>query len=387
MPGGVASGSPAVWVVANTTWNVFNFRRHLIERLQARGYPVTALSPADDYVARVRALGVRHVHLQMDNAGTNPLLELATIVRLTRLFGRERPGLLLTFTPKANIYCSIAARLAGVPVIANVSGLGTGFIRGGWLTHVMRLLYRVAFRHPQKVFFQNAEDERLFVAQNLVAQAQSERLPGSGVDVERFRPAPGRAPGGPFVFLMIARLLRDKGVREYAAAAGVVRSRHRAVEFRLGGFLDANNPTAISREEISQWERRGWLRFLGSTDDPAAWYAEADCVVLPSYREGCPRTLLEASSMALPAIAADVPGCRQVVDDGRTGLLARAADAADLAEKMERMLTLPEEERRSMGRLARQKMLEHFDERLVIARYCDAVAEIVPAPADRYRLA
>ncbi len=366
-----------IWIVSNTTWYVFNFRSRLISELTQRGYSVTVLSPADDYVARIQSLGSRHLHLEMDNAGTNPVRDLLMIARLMALFKRERPALLLTYTPKVNIYCAVAAKWTNVPVVSNISGLGTGFIRGGWLSLLVRALYRLALTHPKKVFFQNEDDHRLFIDYGLVAAGKTERLPGSGVDVNRFRPVERSLPGRHFIFLMVARLLRDKGVSEYVEAARQLREKHPAVRFHLLGFLDARNPTAISREQVQEWERAGLVCYLGAADDVTPYYADADCVVLPSYREGCPRSLLEAASMAKAIITTDVPGCRQVVDDGVTGLLVKVRDALDLAGKMERMLSYTEDERRAMGHRGREKMIREFDEKIVIDRYLQVIDETV----------
>jgi len=364
----------SVWIVANTTWYVFNFRSRLIRELIQGGYAVTVLSPADEYVARVRALGVRHVHLEMDNSGTNPVRDAALLARLVALLRKERPGMLLTCTPKVNIYCSIAAKWTNVPVVANVSGLGTGFIRGGWLTALVKLLYRAALRHPRRVFFQNEDDRSQFVRGGLVARERTQRLPGSGVDVQRFVPV-ARAGGGKFVFLFIGRLLSDKGIREYIAAARVVRSGSPDVECRVLGFIDRGNPTAVSPGEVRIWEEERTIRYLGSADDVMPHLAEADCVVLPSYREGCPRSLLEAASMGIPLITTDVPGCRQVVDDGINGFLCRPYDPVDLAEKMKKMFCLSVFERSQMGAAGRIKMLNEFDEKIVLDQYMKAVRE------------
>lgn len=370
---------PEIWIISNTTWYVFNFRKRLIEDLARQGYSVTVLSPTDGYVTPVQSLGCRHLHLEMDNRGTNPIKDLLLIVRLIALFKRARPQLLLTFTPKVNIYCGIAARLCRVPVVTNVSGLGTGFIRGGWLGMLLRVLYRGALMHPKKVFFQNDEDRRLFVEGGLVSEEKSERLPGSGVDIDRFRPVECSTSGRHFVFLLVARLLMDKGVREYAEAARLLVKNHPHVRFHIVGFLDVKNPTAISREQLHEWEAAGSVRYLGVSNDIKAHYAEADCVVLPSYREGCPRTLLEAASMAKPIITTDVPGCRQVIDNEVTGLLVKVADPVDLAQKMARMMAYTREERLEMGRRGREKMIREFDERIVIGRYREIVHQVLHA--------
>ncbi|PIX75416.1 MAG: glycosyltransferase family 1 protein, partial [Rhodocyclales bacterium CG_4_10_14_3_um_filter_68_10] len=161
-----------VWIAANTTWFVVNFRSRLIEALLREGHRVTVLSPVDAYVDRIHGLGAGHHPLVMDNAGTNPLADGALVLRLIGIFRRERPDVLLTFTPKVNIYCSMAGRLAGIPVLATISGLGSGFIQGGWLTWVVRQLYRAALRHPYRVFFQNEDDRRLFERNRLVRPAR-----------------------------------------------------------------------------------------------------------------------------------------------------------------------------------------------------------------------
>jgi glycosyltransferase involved in cell wall biosynthesis len=368
----VMDSDTSIWIVANTTWYVFNFRSQLIRQLTQHGYSVTVLSPVDEYVARIRALGVQYIPLKMDNGGTNPIRDAALLARLITCLRKERPDLLLTYTPKVNIFCSIAANWTKIPVIANVSGLGTGFLRGGWLTAIMKLLYRLALRHPSWVFFQNEDDRLQFVRDGLVASDRTDRLPGSGVDVQRFKPVP-KADGGKFVFLFVGRLLTDKGIREFVAAARLVRSKLLDAECRVLGFIDYRNPTAISMDEVRGWEAEGIIRYLGSVDDVTPHLTEATCVVLPSYREGCPRSLLEAASMSIPLIATDVPGCRQVVEDGVNGFLCRPYDAGNLAEKMTNMFYLRDVERRQMGAAGRVKMLNEFDEKIVLDRYLDAI--------------
>jgi glycosyltransferase involved in cell wall biosynthesis len=235
---------------------------------------------------------------------------------------------LLTYTPKVNIYGSIAAAILGIPVIANISGLGRAFTLGGWLEYVSRALYKLALSHPSVVFFQNEEDKQDFINAGIVDPSKSARLPGSGVDLSRFHPRGKTERANRFVFLLASRLLWDKGVGVFVDAARIVRSKVPQTEFRLLGFADVENPSAISRQQIDQWHAEGIVRYLGVTDDIAQHYANADCFVLPSiYREGVPRSLLEAASMALPIITTDTPGCRDAVDNGLTGLLCRARTA------------------------------------------------------------
>jgi len=355
-----------VVISANTAWYLANFRLNLARALQKAGYEVVAVAPPGKDTARLESAGVRFVPVAMDNSGTNPLTDLALLLRLWRTLHRERPAAYLGYTVKPNIYGGLACRLLRIPSVHNVAGLGTVFISDTWLTRVVR------------VFFQNPDDMAQFVGHGLVAGERAERLPGSGVDTAWFAPVPDAPADGCFHFLLPARLLWDKGIGEYVEGCRRLRAEGRAVECQLLGFLGADNRTAIDRETVEGWEAEKVIRYLGSTDDVRPMLAAADCVVLPSYyREGVPRSLLEAASMARPVITTDAVGCREVVEDGVNGFLCRPRDADDLAEKMRRMMDLSREQREEMGRRGREKMIREFDEHLVIDRYLDVVRELV----------
>jgi glycosyltransferase involved in cell wall biosynthesis len=375
-----------VCIAANTTWYVYNFRARLIRVLLDEGYSVCALSPTDEYVSKIRSLGADHVHLELDNAGTNAFREILSIARIAGVLGNIQPDLLLTYTPKVNIYMSLSARRMGIPVIANVSGLGRAFTAGGWMKFIARRLYKLAFSHPSTVFFQNQDDLIEFVGGKLVESSKAKRLPGSGVDVDRFQPNAMPSIRNAFVFLLAARMLWDKGIADFVAAARLVKLSFPTTEFQLLGFLDVDNPSAVPRSEIERWQAEGIVRYLGATDNIEAFYANADCVVLPSYyREGVPRSLLEAASSGIPIITTDMPGCRDTLDDGVNGLICRPRDPHDLATCMIRMLSLSPAERDAMGNAGRQKMIEEFDERIVIERVRQTVALLLStatAPCD-----
>lgn len=361
-------------IALNTAWNLFNFRAGLIRALVAEGYEVVAVAPHDPYASRLAELGCRYVALPMDNKGTNPVRDLLLFFRFLRLFWRERPDVFLGYTVKPNVYGSLAAHLSGVAVINNIAGLGTAFIRDSWLTRLVRLLYKLALSGSRHVFFQNNDDLSLFVGQGLVAPDKVSRLPGSGIDLATFHNvAQSCERDGSFVFLLVARLLKDKGVGEYVEAARMVRQKFPAVRFQILGFLDAQNPTAVSKEEMTAWVQEGVVEYLGETDEVQPYLAAADCVVLPSYREGVPRSLLEAAAMAKPIVATDVIGCRDVVSHGVNGLLCKAADAHDLAERLVDMLSLPLEVRLQMGLAGRKKVEDEFDEKVVINQYLMAI--------------
>ncbi len=361
----------------NTAWNIANFRAGLIRALVSAGYEVIAISPHDEHVDRLTDLGCRFLPLGMDNKGTNPIKDFALFLRYMGLLRRERPAAFLGYTIKPNIYGSLAARVWGIPVINNVSGLGTAFIRDTWMTLVVKRLYRLALWRSQTVFFQNNEDRQLFVDNKLVRTSQTALLPGSGIDLNRFKPCLSNesvTPRAGARFLLIARLLSDKGVNEFVEAARRVKARNSDATFALLGFIDAENRTAISRAQVTAWVDEGVIDYLGSSTDVRPHIAGADCVVLPSYREGTPRSLLEAAAMGKPLIATDVPGCREVVEHHVNGLLCKVRDAGDLAARMLEFLALPRETRDGMGRAGRAKMEREFDEQIVIDRYLAAIA-------------
>ncbi|MCF8185860.1 MAG: glycosyltransferase family 4 protein [Sulfuritalea sp.] len=378
---------PKVIIALNSSWNLINFRSGLICALVAEGYEVVALAPDDAYSVRLSELGCRFVPLPMDNQGTHPLRDLLLFIRLWLLLRRERPDVLLAYTVKPNVYASLAAGLLSIPVVNNIAGLGAVFIKGGWLVRLVRGLYRLALRRSAKVFFQNGDDRALFIDAGLVKPEKTDLLPGSGIDLTRFSAnekssmPSAKDVGRPFRFLLIARMLRDKGVVEYVAAAKQIRARWPNVECALLGFLDVQNPAAISTEEMNAWVAAGDVRYLGVSDDVRLEIAQADCIVLPSYREGTPRTLLEAAAMAKPIITTDAVGCREVVDDGVNGYLCQVRDANDLAAKMHAMLVLSVAERAAMGQAGRKKMELQFDEKIVIDKYLQVVSELAGKPA------
>ena len=362
-------------IAINTAWNIFNFRGGLIRALVAAGYEVMAIAPNDDYAPRLAELGCRYVPLPMDNKGTSPLRDLMLLWRFWRLLRRERPAAYLGYTVKPNVYGSIAAHALGVPVINNIAGLGSVFVRGGWLARIVKALYRVALSRSERVFFQNDEDRTLFLREQLVCVGQTGLLPGSGVDLKYFSPAPRQSRTGnkdvvSVCFLLVARLLWDKGVGEFVAAARLVRQQMPDTCFQLLGFLDVQNPSAIARATVDAWVAEGVIEYLGDTTDVRPFLIAADCVVLPSYyMEGTPRSLLEAAAMSRPIVTTDWVGCRNVVDEGINGLLCRVRDAEDLASKMLVMARLPVAQRDAMGVAGRAKVEREFDERFVIDKY------------------
>ena len=362
-------------LVINTSWNIYNFRMSLIKALLSEGHEVVAIAPQDNYSERLIAAGCRFVAVQMEK-GTNPFTDLKLTWRLYQTYKRVKPDVVLHYTIKPNIYGAIAAHWAGVPAINNVSGLGTVFITKDYISSIALRLYRISFRYPAKVFFQNEDDRKLFLRNGLVRAGVTEVLPGSGINLEEFVPAPEFKRNQPFVFLMVARVLFDKGIVEFVQASKMVQEKYPQVKCRLLGQIDERSRSGVKQQQLEEWLATGVIEYLGTTDDVAAVVVKADCVVLPSYREGTPRTLLEAAAMAKPLIATNVPGCREVVEQGVNGYLCRARSAQDLADKMLQMLQLSNPELERMGQASRQIAVTRFDDRLVIRKYLQAITEV-----------
>lgn len=364
-----------VLMTVNAAWNIWNFRRPIVQALLVGGHKVTVLAPQDDFVDHLTQIGCAFVPLEMNAKGLNPLDEWKLLRQFKQVFKQQKPDIILSYTIKNNTFGALAAKSLGIPFVPNVSGLGTGFLSGGALQFIVEQLYRQAYRHLPVVFFQNEDDRDLFTSRRLVKAKQARLLPGSGIDLDHFQVAEfphGEAP----VFLLIARLLRDKGVMEFVEAARQIKLDHPSVRFQLLGAAGSENRTAISAETVDEWVRDGIVEYLGTTPDVRPAIAATHCVVLPSYREGAPRTLIEAAAMARPLIATNVPGCRAVVDHNETGFLCDVRSADSLASEMRRFLNLPVEKQSELGQAGRAKMEREYDQKLVVEAYAHAIGNL-----------
>jgi glycosyltransferase involved in cell wall biosynthesis len=361
-----------VLVVSNYGWTLFNFRRRLITELKEHGSDVFAQTEFDGYEQRLGLPADRVIPLAIDRKGINPFRDVMTTLSILQAIRTVNPHVCLLFTIKPIVYGGIACRLSGTSYVCNITGLGTAFLGKHWLRSVAVTLYRVGLHRAAHVFFQNQTDFDLFVSEHIVKREAAFLLPGSGVDLTRFKVAPYPTHIDAS-FLFIGRMLRDKGIREFIEAARIVRRHHPRTIFQLLGPVDVINRTAISRSHIETWVNEGLIEYLGETDDVRPYIAAVDCVVLPSYREGTPRSLLEAAAMGRPVIASNAVGCVETVNDGITGLLCRVRDANDLADKMLNMISAGPHHRAQMGLQGRAKMEREFDERTVIAQYLGVV--------------
>lgn len=367
-----------ILMTVNAAWNIWHFRRPVVEALLADGHEVVVLAPPDDSVTSLQRLGCRVLPLEMNVKGLNPVQDFRLMLRFYRHFRQIRPDIVLSYTIKNNLFGAMAAKLCKLPFVPNVTGLGTAFLSGGLLRRVAETLYRRAFAGLPLVFFQNDDDRQLFITHHLIGRGQARLLPGSGIDLSWFaaEPYPPAGPEAAPVFLMIARLLRDKGVVEFSEAARRIKADLPQARFQLLGAQDVQNRSAIDADTLQSWIAEGRIEYLGTTKDVRPLIAQAHCVVLPSYREGAPRTLIEAAAMARPVIATDVPGCRAVMQDRVSGFFCAPRDAESLAAAMRRFLGLSGQAQAALGLAGRRKMEADFDQAIVVQAYRGAIADL-----------
>ena len=365
--------------VANTSWSIYKFRLYLIENLIEKGFSVSVLAPRDAYTELFENLpGLTYLELRHFKAKSiSPRQDILLYKELLHHYRTVQPSLIFHYTIKANIFGTWAAARARIPAVSVVTGLGYTFARKGWLRSAVRTLYKTAFKKAARVWFLNEDDRHFFTAERLVDTARTFVLPGEGVDTDAFFASPFEPGKTAVTFLLIGRIIRHKGIIEFARAASLLKQQGLSVQCQLLGGFDENNPVAISRQEVAAWERQGILAYLGHTDQVAPFIEKADCIVLPSYREGMPLSLLEGASMSKALIAADTPGCRTLIEEGINGYLCREKDSEDLAKKMAAYYHLPAAAKRAMGMAARDRILKDFTRQHITRIYLEKINALI----------
>lgn len=374
---GAKVSAPKIMVVGGVAMSLVNFRGPLLERMVRAGYEVVAAAPSatEEDRAQLEAIGVSYIDIPISRAGLNPFGDLGTIFAVAKAVRAAGPSRILAYTAKPIVYTAIGSRLVGGPRIhALVTGLGYAFGDTGRKQRLVgkmaQGLYRIASRWASAFIFQNPDDVEEFRRHGIVDRdTPTHVVNGSGVDLSKFQQQP--LPSGPVSFLLIARLLQDKGIREYVAAAREVKKEFPSATFALAGGLDAN-PNSVGAEELDAWVAEGVVQYLGKLGDVRPAYGRCAVYVLPSYREGTPRTVLEAMAIGRPVITTDAPGCRETVVEGLNGFLVPPRDTSSLVEAMKRLLQRPsliEEMAVESRRLAEDK----YDAELVAAQTMSAM--------------
>lgn len=324
---------------------------------------------------RLAAMGCRFVAVELAAKSMSPLGEARTFAQLRTIVRREKPAALLTWTIKANLWGGLAGRMTGIPVVPNISGLGVAHDGSPVLARIADVLYRASLSQARTVFFQNPTDRDTLVGRGAIRANQARVLTGSGVDLAHFAPTRPLVRPIPRRFLLSARLLGAKGVREYVAAARLLKPALPDVEFALLGFTDVAAADAITRAEVDGWVAEGAIVYHEPVEDVRPWLASAEAVVLPSYyREGLSRALLEAAAMGRPVVTTDHPGCREAIVDGETGFLCAPRDAFALAEAMRRVAAMDDAAWAAMAAAARRRAEAEFSEERIVTEYRAALA-------------
>lgn len=365
-------------VIENGLLSTYTMREGLMLRLLREGCEVYIITHTNKFVPQVEKMGLKVFNVGSGNL--SPFKVARYIYNLRKALKKIKPDVCLTFSIRPAIWGNLITRQLHIPTITNITGVGPLFISKSLVYRTARSLYRNALSKTRKVFFQNYDDMNLFLERKFVKAAIAERVPGSGVDYNKFKPLILKEKDAEtFIFLFIGRLIKDKGIFEYINAARCIKKKFPHTIFNvIGPFWTQNLRTnTITPSQLQHWIEEGVIDYLGEKKDVRKFIAEADCIVLPSYREGTSNILLEAASMEKPVITTNTTGCKEIVEDGITGLLCNVKDDIDLAKKMEKMLIFTDEQRNSMGKKARQKIIKEYDKQIVIDAYLNAISKVI----------
>lgn len=361
-------------ICANTFWNIYNFRLGLINDLKILGYKVIVVAGKDQYECKVKELVDDSYTLRIANKGVNPLQDIITILQLVKILKTVSADFILLFTIKPVIYGSILSIFFKSSFIATITGLGSAFLEQSWVTRLVRLLYKFGLKNIDKVVFQNKYDKEYFINNNLITEEKSEVINGSGIDLNKFKFSP-LDNISEFKFVLIGRLIIDKGINEFVEAANKIKKNYPMTKFLLIGPSSFNDRGAIKLETINKWKKEGCIEYIGESKNVIKHIQDASCVILPSYREGISKVLLEASAIGRPIITCDVPGCKDIVIDNHNGFLCKPRNAIDLKIKIKQFLSLPFSKRQDMGLKARERVEKYFSHEEVFKKYHKIIEE------------
>lgn len=356
-----------VIISANVLFTIVNFRKDFIKFLIDQKIEVLCIASKDNLSSNgqkiLKELGVNFISIEVSRKGLNPIKDIRYLYDLYKIYKVQKADYVFHFTIKPNIYGTIAAKLAGIKSINTINGLGSAIISGGILAKILKLLYKFSLNFSKKVFFQNNDDKNFFINNNLVNSEKVSIVPGSGVDTSFFDDCGSKTEK--LTFLLVARLLKDKGIYEYIEAVKYLQEKYSTVEFLLAGPYDDGNPSAIQLDEVKSWEDNNIIQYIGKTNNIKEFLAKTDIAVLPSYREGLSRFLIESASASKPIVTTNVAGCKDVVEDGINGFICDLKDSISLAISMEKMILLEKEKLLKMGEASKKIAQQNFDKNIV----------------------
>ena len=353
-----------ILILANSVVGLHSFRKEVVKAIVDAGYTVYVAFPDKDERAEYfNSIGCRYIDIPFERRGINPLKDVLLLLNYWKSIKKIKPVAVLTYTIKPNVYGGLASAISGVPLIANITGLGDSLENPGLLQKLTMALYKLGLRKANTVFFQNSSNKEFCIKNGLVRAEQTQLLPGSGVNLHHhiYQEYPS---DGKVKFLYIARLLKDKGVDEYFEAARVIRERHPETEFQILGPCEGKY-----KKDLEELCNKGVVKYLGTTSDVRPFIGNAHCCIMPSYHEGLSNVNLESAANGRPVITTDVPGCRETVDNSVTGILCQARSADSLIEAVEKFIQLPYEQTIKMGINGRKKMEREYNSQLIIDAY------------------
>ena len=358
------------------TFEYFVLRINFLKELKNSGYKIFLIGSSDKFKKDFDNMGIETVHLTIKRKSKNLITEFYLLIKLFKILNQIKPNIILSFTIKPVIYCGILNRFLRIPIISTMTGIGPYFFKHDLFNFFMRKLFKFSQKNTTKIVLQNKDDLDFFIKNNLITNAQSIVIPGFGIDANYF--SVSTYPKNQNVtFLLIARMLWNKGIGEYLEAARNIKKNKPHINFQLLGTIDKENAYCISQEQMDSWVEEKLVKYLGYVDDVRPFISKANCIVLPSYREGMPRALLQACSMGRPIITTNVPGCRDVVIHNKNGFLCEAKNSKDLTDKMINFINLSLSEKIKMGNEGRKIAEKNFDENIVIKKYFDTIQELI----------
>ncbi len=368
--------SKRIGIVANTTWNIYNFRLNVIDLLVKEGHDVFVMAPIDEYIEyKERFPSVKHIPLRvLTRDGKHPLKDFMLIEELRRKYKRLKLDIVIHYTHKPNIYGAIAGKLTNIPTIGIVTGLGYPFLKKGWMEKLVATMYRLTSGLHKKVIFENEDDRVMFIKQKLVKKEKAISIKGCGVNIAHFAPMDAPVRNGITRFTFIGRLLYDKGIKEFVQAASDIKTRYNGKsKFTVVGEIDKDNPSSVNPDELAEWVHEDIIDYRGYVKDVRSIISNSDCIVLPSYREAIARSLTESMAMGKPIIATETAGCREAIDQGENGFLVPIKDRDSLREAMDKIINMNNDQLKSMGEKGRQKTIKEFDDRIIAKNIVDEI--------------
>jgi len=359
---------------ANSGWNIYNFRLNLVKKLLEEKHNIIIVSPFDSCVEKLIELGCKYVSLEFNSKSLSVFSNLILIIKYYQIFKKYNVNVYFGFTIKPNIFGSLVTRVCRISTINNITGLGTTFLRSNFLEFFVKILYKFSLKKSKIVFFHNIDDQKLFIKNKIVKSNQTEILPGSGIDLNFFiNNNTNNRRSEDLIFLYFGRVIRDKGINEFLESAKIVKDFFPSIQFNILGPLEKN--ATMIKKKINDYHNQQIINYLGTTYDVRPFINRVDCVILPSYREGLPRSILEAFALSKPVISTNVPGCKDIVIDGINGLLCTSQDIKSLTDTIIKFIKLPISLRNSFGKAGRKLVENKYDEKVVIKAYLNCLSK------------